>query len=294
MQIFVSGITMGSIYALMALSIGIVYSTTGIINFAHGAIVMIGAVIAFWLMIMVGIPIWASIPITVALTALIHVVIYRICIKYLGNLNLNLGWILTLLGASIILNNLVRVLFGSEPQPFPYLFGQMKITIFGFSILFHEIIMIVITLIIGISYQAMLQKTTLGIAIRAVSTRPDTAKLMGIKSDSIVLLCFAIAGGVAAIGGILIAPITFVSYTMTMSIGLKGFAAALIGGLGNTKGAFIGGLSLGIIESLLSQYLPLGLKDAISYAIMIIIILVMPGGILNARAFSKKVNTNKL
>jgi branched-chain amino acid transport system permease protein len=110
---------------------------------------------------------------------------------------------------------------------------------------------------------------------------------MGIKSEKIILLCFAMAGVVAAIGGVLIAPITFASYTMTLSIGLKGFAAAVLGGFGNTKGAFVGGLILGVTESYISLFIPAGIKDSISFVIMIIVIIFLPGGIMSAKIFNK-------
>ncbi|MDQ7093235.1 branched-chain amino acid ABC transporter permease [Desulfosporosinus sp. PR] len=288
MQDILFGLTTGSIYALMALAIGIVYSTTGIINFANGSVVMIGAIIGFWLVNMVGLPLWLAILFSLVMTAAVNIILYKTCVQILGNLNLNIGWITTLLGASIILDNLARVLFGSEPQPFPYLFGGREITFWGYKILLHEVAMIVITLVIAIAYQAMIKKTTLGNAIRAVSSLPDSARIMGIKSEVIVVLCFGFAGGVAAICGILMAPITFVSYTMTMTVGLKGFAAALIGGLGNTKGAFVGGWTLGILEAILSRYIPLGLKDAVSFVIMILIILLMPGGVLSGIKLRQK------
>ena len=294
MQDILFGLTTGSIYALMALAIGIVYSTTGIINFANGSVVMTGAIIGFWLVNMIGLPLWLAILLSIVITAAVNIILYETCVKILGNLHANIGWITTLLGASIILDNLARVIFGSEPQPFPYLFGGIEITLLGHRILVHEIAMVVITLVIAISYQAMIKKTTLGNAIRAVSSLPDSAKIMGIKSEVIIVLCFGFAGGVAAVCGILMAPITFVSYTMTMTVGLKGFAAALIGGLGNTKGAFVGGWSLGILEALLSRYIPLGLKDAVSFVIMILIILLMPGGVLSGIKLRKKAAAVKL
>ncbi|EHQ89401.1 branched-chain amino acid ABC transporter permease [Desulfosporosinus youngiae] len=294
MQDILFGLTTGSIYALMALAIGIVYSTTGIINFANGSVVMTGAIIGFWLVNMIGLPLWLAILLSIVITAAVNIILYETCVKILGNLHVNIGWITTLLGASIILDNLARVIFGSEPQPFPYLFGGIEITLLGHRILLHEIAMVVITLVIAISYQAMIKKTTLGNAIRAVSSLPDSAKIMGIKSEVIIVLCFGFAGGVAAVCGILMAPITFVSYTMTMTVGLKGFAAALIGGLGNTKGAFVGGWSLGILEALLSRYIPLGLKDAVSFVIMILIILLMPGGVLSGIKLRKKAAAVKL
>jgi len=287
MQQLIFGLANGSIYALMALAIGMVSSTTGIVNFAHASVVMMGAMVSWWMMVIYGFSYVPALIIAIAISIVLNIVMYETCVKKLGNLQSNVGWIITLFGASIILDNVARMVFGTEPQAFPYLFEGKVVKIMDANIMLHELMMITIAIVIGVVYQTVIKKTRFGRAVRAVAFRPSTAELMGIKSEYIILLCFAMAGAVAAVGGVLIAPITFASYTMTMSIGLKGFAAAVLGGFGNTKGAFIGGLSLGIIESFISIFIPAGIKDSISFVIMIIVIIFLPGGILSAKIFNK-------
>lgn len=287
MQQLIFGLANGSIYALMALAIGMVSSTTGIVNFAHASVVMMGAMVSWWMMVIFHFSYIPALIVAIAVSIVLNVIMYETCVKKLGNLQDNVGWIITLFGVSIILDNIARMVFGTEPQAYPYLFEGRMITIGDANILLHELMMITIAIVIGVIYQTVIKKTRFGRAVRAVAFRPSTAELMGIKSEYIILLCFAMAGAVAAVGGALIAPITFASYTMTLSIGLKGFAAAVLGGFGNTKGAFIGGLILGLIESFISMFIPAGIKDSISFVIMIIVIIFLPGGIMSAKIFNK-------
>ena len=272
---------------MLALAIGMVGSTTGIVNFANGSVVMIGAMVSWWMMVVSGLSYIPALILAIAVSIVLNMLMYELCVKKLGNLQVNVGWIITLFGASIIVDNLARMLFGTEPQAFPYLFDGKMIEFLNSNIMIHEIMMIVIAVGIGIVYQTVIKRTRFGRAVRAVAFRPSTAELMGIKSEWIILACFGMAGAVAAIGGVLIAPITFASYTMTSSIGMKGFAAAVLGGFGDTKGAFIGGLILGLIESFICLFIPAGFKDAISFLIMIIVIIFLPGGIMSAKIFNK-------
>ena len=184
---------------------------------------------------------------------------------------------------SVVLNNVARMVFGANQNPFPYLFNGASITVGDATVLWHEIFTIVFAVVIGVTYQQICQKTKFGRALRAVSFKPQTAKLMGISSNLIIQLCFMLAAVVAAIGGVLIAPTTFASFSMTTTIGLKGYAAALIGGLGDTKGAFVGGFLLGLIECIITLFIPAGLKDAVSFVLVIIF---LPGGVLSAKIFT--------
>ena len=289
MQQFIFGLANGSIYSLMALAIGMIYSTTGITNFSHASMIMLGAMISYWCLALFQMSYIASLLIAITATVILNIIIYKLCVERLGDLSKQVGWIVTTFGASIILDNMARMIFGTEPQSYPYLFNGKAVEIFGANIMLHEIMMIVIAILIGTVYESMMQTTRFGRAIRAVSFKPSTARLMGIKSENVILSCFAMAGLVASVAGALIAPITFASYTMTSSIGIKGFAAALIGGLGNSRGAFIGGLTLGIVEAMVATVVPAGFKDAISFLIMIIVIIFLPGGILSAKIFKKGV-----
>ncbi|QFG00414.1 branched-chain amino acid ABC transporter permease [Psychrobacillus glaciei] len=287
MQELIFALANGSMYALMALAIGIIYSTTRIINFAHGSVIMIGAMTSYWFISVFHMNYILAILLAILINILLSMVIYKTAVERLGDLSKNSSWIVTLFGASIIIDNIARMIFGTEPKAFPYLFNGLDIRMFGANIMLHEMMMIVIAISIGIAYQFVIQKTSFGRAVRAVSYKPDTARIMGIRSSVVVLTCFAISGGVAAIAGALIAPLTFASYTMTYALGIKAFAAALIGGLGNTKGAFVGGISLGLLEGFVGLMIPGGMKDAVIFLIMIVVIIVLPGGILGAKIFNK-------
>lgn len=288
MQTLIFGLAYGSMYALIALALGIVFSTTYIINFAHASIIMAGAMVAYWCIGVYQLPYLVGLGAGIVVNMLLSIVIYKLCVQQLGNLQKNIGWIITLFGASLIIDNVARMIFGLQANRFPYLFNDAKVYIFGANIYVHEIVMILIAVAIGVSYQTMCTRTKIGRALRAVSAKPDTAKLMGINSNSVIILSFALAGAVAAIAGCLIAPYTYASYLMTSTIGMKGFAAALIGGFGNTKGAFVGGIALGLIEQLLSLLgVSPSLLNAFSFIIMILAVIFLPGGIINAKIFRR-------
>jgi branched-chain amino acid transport system permease protein len=295
MHYFVSGLAMGSVYSLMALAINIIFSTTEIINFAHAAVIMFGAMVSYWCMAVFHIPFLPSLFIAIASTVVVNIVIYKACVEKLGNLATNLGWIVTTFGAAIIIENMSRMFFGTEPRMYPYLFDGKMVNLFGLEIMLHEICMLLIAILSGVFYETLMQKTRFGRAVRAVAFKPDVARLMGIRSELIIFICFAISGVIASFAGALIAPITFASYMMTSSIGIKGFAAALIGGLGNSKGSFVGGIILGLIESIVGMFLPTALKSAFSFTIMILVIIFLPGGILGAKFFARQdVNKQKV
>lgn len=284
MQTVIFGLAYGAMYSLMALAIGIVFSTTRIINFAYASVVMTGAMVAYWCIGVYKLPYLAGLAAGIGFNIILCVLLYKLCVEKLGNLHVNLGWIITLFGAALIIDNLALMAFGTQSNPFPFLFGGKRIDLFGANILLHEIFIILIAAVIGLSYQMMCSRTKIGRALRAVSHNPQTAQLMGINSTFIIILSFALAGVVSAIAGCLIAPYTYASYTMTASIGLKGFAAALIGGLGDTKGAFIGGITLGLTEQLLTVLgVSPSLLGSFSFIIMILVIIFLPGGILSAK-----------
>ena len=283
MQSLIFALAYGSMYSLLALAIGIISSTTGIINFAHGSVVMVATMTAYRSLLL-GVPYLGAVLIGMVTAMVLNLILYKTCVERLGNLQTNIGWIITLFGASLLIDNLSRIIFGLNTNSFPRLFNDVRVELFGANIYLHEIAMVVIAAAIGIAYQAMSSKTKVGRAMRAVSIQPQTARLMGINSDFIIMLSFSLSGVMAAITGCLIAPYTKVSYLMTASVGLKGFAAAMIGGFGNTTGAFVGGIALGIMEQLLSLAgVPPTLLNAFSFIFMIVVLIFLPGGLINAK-----------
>ena len=287
MQTLIFGLTFGGIYVLMALAIGMVNSTTRIMNFSHAVVITWAAMFMYYLYTILRWPFLAAFIVAVVVNVILNIVIYKICVERLGDLSKNTNWIISLFGMAHIMENLCRILFGAEIYPFPYLFNGAKITIGETSVLWHEILMFAVAIVIGIAYQTMATKTRFGRSLRAVAWKPDTALLMGINSKMVITICFAMAGAVAAIAATLLAPITYVSFNMMANMGLKGYAAALIGGVGNTKGAIIGGFVLGIIECILGIFVEPALRDAFSFAIMILVIIFLPGGVMGAKFFNK-------
>ncbi|WP_434512533.1 branched-chain amino acid ABC transporter permease [Desulfitobacterium sp. AusDCA] len=288
-QALESGVVMGSIYALLALAINIIYSTTGIINFAHGEIVMLGAMFGLTFIVNSGIPFLPGLIMACIVIAIVAIILYYGTVRPFGdNLAHSLGWLMATLGAGIVFKNIAMLVWGTQPKSFPPIGGSELVNIFGIKILPHDIWVVAITLLIAIFFNVALGKTILGSAIKATSFSHNVTKLMGISSQKIVLTCFAMSGMIAAIGGILISPITFVGPEMTATIGLKGFGAAIIGGVGDSRGAFAGGLLLGILEALAMTKVTPGYKDAIAFLIMIIAISLKPEGIFGV-AYEKKV-----
>ncbi|HCF49390.1 MAG TPA: hypothetical protein DER60_03860 [Syntrophomonas sp.] len=284
-----SGLVMGSIYALLALAINIIYSTTGIINFAHAELVMLGAMFSLAIIVNSGAPIIPGLIIACALVGVVALVLYYATIKPFGDrLGNSLGWLMTTLGAGIIFKNIAQLIWGTQPRAFPSIGGESLKTVLGIKILPHDLWVLVITLAIALFIMALFDKTVLGSAIRATAHSHNTTRLMGISAEKIILVCFLMSGIVAGIAGNLIAPITFAGAQMTSTIGLKGFGAAIIGGIGNSKGAFVGGLLLGILEAVSMLYVTPGYKDAIAFFIMIAVISIKPGGIFGV-AYETKV-----
>ena len=286
MQTLVFGLTFGGIYALMALTINVIYSTTRIMNFAHAISITWAAMFMYYLYAVCGVPFIPAVLLALVVNMIMNLIIYKICVEKIGDLSKNSNWVISLFGISHILENTCRMVFGSETYPFPYLFNGARITIGSYNILWHEVFMFAAAIILGIAYQTMATKTRFGRSLRAVAWKPDTALLMGINSKAVIMICFAMAGAVSTLGAVLLAPITYVSFGMTSSVGLKGYAAALIGGLGNTKGAIIGGFMLGIIECILGLFVDAALRDAFSFVIMILVIIFLPGGVLGAKIFN--------
>ena len=278
LQYLLNGITLGAIYALIALGYTMVYGILKFINFAHGDILMVGAYAglfiftfllgestnAAWMLIAFFIAMLLS----MAFCALLGMFIERVAYKPLRNAN-RLAPLLSAIGVSFILSNGAAWLFGAQSRRFPYPFDDTPISIAGLAITPHQILTVLVS-------------TRMGKAMRATSLDQSTSELMGIDVNKVISLTFAIGSALAAVGGILAAFDFRVYASMGTMTGLKAFVAAVIGGIGNIQGAMLGGLLLGILESIGAPLLgiPSALRDTIAFAALIIILLVKPDGIL--------------
>ncbi len=291
MQYIVNGLTLGAIYALIALGYTMVYGILKFINFAHGDILMVGAFSGLFIyqaLVPGGetglypmVAFFIAILLSMAFCAALGVAIERIAYKPLRNAN-RLAPLLSAIGVSFIISNGAAWAFGTQSRRFPYPFENNPIMFAGISITPHQIVVLVVSILMMVLLTFFVNKTRMGKAMRATSLDQKTSELMGIDVNRVISLTFAIGSALAAVGGILAAFDFRVYPSMGTMTGLKAFVAAVIGGIGNIKGAMLGGVLLGILESVGAPllHIPNGLKDTIAFAVLIIILIFKPDGLL--------------
>ncbi len=282
-QQLVNGISLGSLYGLVAIGYTMVYGVLRLINFAHGDIMMVGTYMAFFGVSAFLLPWWASFIFAMVLAALLGVVIDKVAYKPLRSAS-RISSLITAIGVSFLLENLFLVLFGGVPKafPIPKLFaGSLNIggVILPFVSIFAPVLGIVFLLIL----LQLLHHTKYGMAMRALSLDIETTRIMGVNVDAVISLVFAIGSALAAAGGILWS-LKYPSINPLMGIlpGLKAFAAAVLGGIGDVTGAAIGGFIIGVSEILIVAIFPelAGYKDAFAFLLLILVLLFKPTGIM--------------
>lgn len=286
----VNGLSLGSVYAIIALGYTMVYGIAKMLNFAHGDIIMVGAYIALLSMTQAGMPPAAAVLAAVVVCTVLGVVIERIAYKPLRNASSSLAVLITAIGVSYLLQNLALLIFGANPQTFTSVITWKGITLAGGSLNISgvTIVTIAVCIVIMIALVTFVQKSKPGQAMRAVSEDKGAAQLMGINVNGTIALTFAIGSALAAIAGVLLCSAypSLTPYTGAMP-GIKAFVAAVFGGIGSIQGAFIGGLLLGIIEILGRAYISSQMADALVFAVLIIVLLVKPTGLLGKQIQEK-------
>ena len=284
----ISGLSLGSVYAIIALGYTMVYGISKMLNFAHGDVIMVGAYISFIMTMNVGMNGWVALLVAMAVCTCLGMLIERLAYRPLRGTG-SLAVLITAIGVSYFLQNMALLIWGANPRIFTSLFkGMDPIRLAGgelvispesiFTIIANIVIMIVLTLFVS--------KTKAGKAMRAVSEDNGSAQLMGITVNQSISLTFAIGSGLAAVAGVLMCSAYPVLIPTTGAMpGIKAFTAAVFGGIGSIPGAMIGGLILGVIEIFSRAYISTELADAIVFACLIIVLLVKPTGLLG-----KKIN----
>ncbi|MBP5324676.1 MAG: branched-chain amino acid ABC transporter permease [Pseudobutyrivibrio sp.] len=285
----INGLSLGSVYAIIALGYTMVYGIAKMLNFAHGDVIMIGAYLVFMTMTGSGMPVVVSIVISIICCTALGMLIEKVAYKPLRKAT-NLAVLITAIGVSYFLQNMALLIFGSNPISFTSVITWQGISLAGGQLKINgvTIITIITCLIIMVALMWFVKHTKPGQAMRAVSEDRDAATLMGINVNGTISLTFAIGSGLAAIAGALLCssyPV-LTPYTGSMP-GIKAFTAAVFGGIGSIPGALIGGLLLGIIENLAKAYISSQLADAIVFAVLIIVLLVKPTGILGKQTKEK-------
>ena len=286
---FVSGLSLGSIYAIIALGYTMVYGIAKMLNFAHGDVLMIGAYISFVFMNQLGIPPMLSVILACVSCTIIGVTVERIAYKPLRGAN-SLAVLITAIGVSYFLQNIALIIFGANPKSFKSIVSIPSLHLFNnsLSITGESIVTILLCILIMLALTTFINKTKMGQAMLAVSEDRSASTLMGINVNGTIAMTFAIGSFLAAIAGALLCSVypTLTPTTGAMP-GIKAFVAAVIGGIGSIPGAFIGGIILGVLENLSKAYISAQLSDAIVFSLLIIMLLVKPAGILGKSNIEK-------
>ena len=285
----INGVSLGSIYAVIALGYTMVYGIAKMLNFAHGDVIMVGAYIVFALTSYAGVNPYLALVISMAACTLLGMAIERFAYKPLRGAS-PLAVLITAIGVSYFLQNMALLIFGSQAKSFTSIVNLPALTLAGgkITISAETIVTIIVSLIIMVSLTLFVNKTKPGRAMLAVSEDKGAAQLMGVNVNATISLTFAIGSGLAAVAGVLLCSAypTLSSQTGAMP-GIKAFVAAVLGGIGSIPGAVIGGVLIGVIEILSRSYISAQMADAIVFAVLIIVLLVKPTGILGKKYIEK-------
>lgn len=282
LQYIFSGITNGAIYAAIAMGFSMLYNSTDLINFAHGEFVMLGAMgmVTLWGGFELALPL--AFVLTVLGVAGVGFLFERFAIRTVRNPNPIVLVIITV-GASIFLRGIGMIVWGKDAYSVPEFSSRPPVDIAGAKLLPQSVWILGIVLVLVAALHFFFTKTLTGKGIQACAISKRAAWLTGIPSRTMVLLAFLLSTGVGAVAGVVIAPITMCSYDMGTMLGLKGFCAAMLGGLGSLWGSLIGGFLLGVLESLGVGLFSSSLKDAIAFLLLLLILYFRPGGIIRAK-----------
>jgi branched-subunit amino acid ABC-type transport system permease component len=279
-QLFANGLIAGAIYSLVALGFSLIYSTCNFIDFAHGVTVAIGAYFLYFFFSILGFNFWLSVILTVLLTGLFGLLLNIIVFRELRRRKAsNLILLTASFALLIIFESLILIFFGASVQTIGYLPTTEGIGILGAIITPLEIVIIIVSLLLFVAFLFFMKKSKIGKAMRAVSDNKDVAEIVGISAERIYNWSFVIGSAVAGIGGILVGLEQNLTPTMGTGLIIKGFTAAIIGGVGSPVGAVLGSYLLGFAENFGVWYLPSGYKDAIAFIILFIFLLFRPQGI---------------
>ena len=283
----INGLNAGAIYALIALGYTMVYGIAKMLNFAHGDIIMVGSYTVFMAVSSLKFPPYLSILVGIIVCMVLGVVIEKIAYKPLRNAS-SLTVLITAIGVSYFLQSLSLLIFGSQQRSFQSLVSFKGIEVGDFRMSGEAIVTLSVTIVIMIALTLFIKKTKTGRAMLAVSEDKGAAELMGVNVNRTISITFAIGSGLAAVAGILYSSsYGFIGHYMGSMTGIKAFIAAVIGGIGSIPGAMLGGILLGVIESLSKAYISTDLSDAIVFGILILVLLIRPTGLLGKPRMEK-------
>jgi branched-chain amino acid transport system permease protein len=282
-QLVFSGLALGSMYALVALGYNITYATSRTVNFAQGQSVMVGAVVAYALHVGAGWPFVPSVLATLLALAALGVLVERVAVRpFLASASI--AWLLATIALGVIAENVAMLAFGKDARAFPSSLAQRAITVLGAGVYPHELLVPVVGVALMVLVELAFRRTLAGRALRAVAFDHDAARLMGIDVGRAISAAYALSSVLAGVAGILLAPLLNVSATMGTTLGLKGFAVAIIGGIESARGIVVAGVLYGIFEAIVAGYLGTGVREILGFALVVLVLLARPWGLFGVPA----------
>jgi branched-chain amino acid transport system permease protein len=281
LQFLFSGVTVGATYALAALGFTLIYNASNVINFAQGEFIMLGGMLAV-LFTQAGLPLPVALMLAIIVPAIVGVLIEKLAIEPVKGAE-TVTLIIITIGASLVIRGLVAVFLGKNTHSLPPFSGDAPIEILGATLLPQSLWVLGVTALVVVALWYFFNRTLTGKAMLATSFNRTAAELVGINTNGVLFMSFAMSAALGALGGILITPITLTSYDVGIMLGLKGFVAAVLGGLGNGLGAVVGGLLVGVLEAMGAGYLSSAYKDAIPFVLILFILFFMPRGLFGAK-----------
>jgi branched-chain amino acid transport system permease protein len=282
LQFLFSGVTVGATYALAALGFTLIYNASNVINFAQGEFIMLGGMLTVFFL-KSGAPMPLAIMLAIAIPALAGVLVEKFAIEPAKGAEV-VSLIIITIGASLVIRGLIQIWLGKSARTFPAFSGETPIEIAGATLLPQSLWVLGVTALIVIALWLFFGFTLIGKAILATSYNSLAAQLVGVNTQWVLLVSFAMSAAIGAVGGILLTPITMTSYDVGIMLGLKGFVAAVVGGLGSGLGAVAGGLLVGIVESFSAGYVSSSYKDATPFVMILLVLFFMPRGLFGAKS----------
>ncbi len=284
LNVSLRGLATGAVYALIGMGFNITFATTSIFNFAHGEFFMIGTMVGVFFAASLGWPLVPALIVTVLVAAIIGIVEERIAVRPAEKYGHSaFGWLLSTLGFSIFLSSGFAIVMGADVRQFPRIFSDRPADLGGVLVVPQQIALIVLALLMGAFLDFFFNRSLYGRAMGAVAQDREAAALRGIPVTTFSMLSFALSAAVAAIAGFFVAPITTAFAAIGSVYLFKGFIACAIGGIPELRGALVGGLLLGMIEAFGAQYIGAGYRDAVTFAVLLAVLAVRPGGLFGTQ-----------
>ncbi|MCX7238942.1 MAG: branched-chain amino acid ABC transporter permease [Burkholderiales bacterium] len=282
LQFLFSGVTVGATYALAALGFTLIYNASNVINFAQGEFIMLGGMLAVYFT-QAGLPLPLALVLAIVLPAVVGVVLEKVAIEPVKGAE-SVTLIIITIGASLVIRGLIQVWLGKNTFSLPAFSGDAPLHLLGATLMPQSLWVLGVTAVVVVALWYFFNRTLHGKAMLATSYNRVAAELVGINTNGVLFLSFAMSAALGALGGILVTPITMTSYDVGIMLGLKGFVGAVVGGLGNGLGAVLGGLLVGVLEAFGAGYISSSYKDAVPFVLILLILFFLPRGLFGGKS----------